>query len=206
MENEKFKKSWGLLSLQDLEKSKDPTDQNHSSDEKIGRKTVEKMGKILDDGYRINGSGSSIDGYRFLYLVKTNSGIKIVELKENNCAGSSRFVSQETDQVIRFESNKKDLLSEAYWETSKVIPLGHASYLLRIKRENPLEGLKKNGKLLKDYGAFYAYTLGRIHSPNANGNYVRGLDKDKEEKKFVKAVNDYVDAYDKSLSSRTKNK
>ncbi len=206
MKGNKFDKDWGLKDLSKL-------DSNRKSDEEKGRKYIEKLGKILDSGFRINESGSSIGAYRFVYLVETKDKIKvkkddepvykIVELKENNCPGTVKYADQE-NQVDRFKSNRKNLQSEDFWKEAKVVDLGHITYLLRVKQANPLEKLKKDDKNLKAYTAFFAYTLGRIHAPTAHASYVNGLTKNKSEKTFVKATEEFVNEYHKYLAKRTK--
>lgn len=212
MDGKLFAKKFGLQPLSDLE-------ENRAADEAQGRPEVEKLGKILDTGFQINVSGSSIGAYRFVYLVETNKKIDmkkdgqqpvylIVELKQNNCAGVVKYESRQSLPAERFESNKVQLQSGEFWKDAKVLNIGKRSYLRRVKQANQIEKLieEMNKKDVDAYTAFYAYTLGRIHSLKADGGYVTGLSKNVKNEEFVKAVDDYVKAYDTSLASRTKKK
>lgn len=202
MDGKRFSKDWGLQSMSQLESDR-------AEDEARGRPAVEELGTILDSGFQINVSGSSIGAYRFVYLVESHDQdgkYMIVELKQNNCAGVVTYDPKQLPPAKRFASNKVNLQSSEYWKQSKVINMGERTYLLRVKQENLLGKLveKINKKDVEAYTAFFAYTLGRIQAPKANQSFVAGLSKNVKEKDFINTVADFVKAYDQSLSSRTK--
>lgn len=171
-------------------------------------KQAQALGKILDRGFQINESGSSMNAIRFVYLVQTLTGPAIIELKELTCAGAVKFQPQK-EQKSRFDENKMNLQSTPYWEGSHVISIGPHAFLFRTKVDNPIEDLLAHAKKdLKPWVMFYAYTLGRIHRQTAQSDYAIKLEqKAKDEKdlqKLAEKVNEFVSEYLKHLKASLK--
>ena len=169
---------------------------------------AQAFGKILDRGFQINESGSSMNAIRFVYLVQTSNGPAIVELKELTCAGTVKF-QQQKEQGPRFDENKVNLQSAEYWKGSEVVSIGKHSFLQRSKVDNPIEDLLAGAKKdLKPWVMFYAYTLGRMHRQTAQADYAIKLEQkvkdDKDLRKLTEKVNDFVTEYLKHLKASLK--
>lgn len=166
---------------------------------------------VLDTGFKMNESGSSIGSLRVLALVREgNKDLNIYEFKELRCPGTEKYKEQQ-DQADRFASVKKALDSEEFWGKSFIATALDQSgkvekyFILRKKQENALQDLEIDHMKKKDlekYANYYAFVLGNIHGRNASANYKNAIKDDAD--KVLKKADKYSDDYLAHLKEDTK--
>jgi len=164
---------------------------------------------VLDSGYKINGSGSSMGSLRIEVLGSEQKEIGLYEFKELRCPGTELYQEQK-NQSDRFEEMKHALKSEDFWSSSFISSAvveenTEQTFLFRRKQENALQDLDidhmKKDKLM-EYSKYYAFVLGYFHGKVASKEYKNALDKNSD--KLIKAIDQFSTDYLKQLKKRTK--
>ncbi len=141
------------------------------------QKSLKSEGELLDSGYKINSSGSSIGMTRLLFLLKSKNNLNIFELKEQRCAAVEKMTPQTKEMKEFTQSTLKQIMNLTHIESQK-ITYPPRQFLLRKKIDNQIEKLEieKFDKVdFQKYSEFFARILGLFHSGSSTDVYKKYL-------------------------------
>lgn len=189
------------------EELKDMTQLNTSLNQLVSN--LKSKMKVLDAGYKINESGSSMGSLRIEVLGVEQKQPSLYEFKELRCPGTELYKDQK-NQTARFADMKQALKSENFWGPAFIADATDESnveqtFLFRRKQENALQDLNidhmKPDKL-NAYANYYSFVLGYFHGQTASKDYKKAVDKNSDQ--VLKGADKYSDDYIKQLTKKTK--
>lgn len=136
---------------------------------------IEREGEVLDSGFTIHSSGSSVGMLRLQYLTYNSQQFKIYELKQTRCPGTQLYKPQLASLSERILEASKIFDSYFFWKETKVIPYMSDHFILKEKTYNPLKFIdpkKINSVNMQEYANYFSYLLGFYHSKTAKKEYV----------------------------------
>lgn len=183
-EGHQFEKKYELDKIKHL-------DANYKPLAEQTEKSLAKTMTVLDSGFKLNASGSSLDLLRIQFLVSYQGSQQILELKQTRCPGTQLYQAQAAAEK-RYKEVLPILNSEEYWKNTRLISYAKDQFIFRTKLASPIENIeidRLKSSEAQNYAEYFAYLLGTLHSTQVNPQYIEQLETQ------IDSVNESIDHF-----------